>query len=193
MLEELRKQFSENFNLTASQIGEANGKGYRIGIHAPWPRKSNGVKYYLVQLCGQNPLTGEDIAKHDICAKFTFDNERAKTPVLTYHGQFILRCTAVLGDGTSLVFKEQEIFLDFPQNSPYVAYKVRNAGDFKLIEIDSNCWENCRGKIWLQFDGHDQRVSFSGSPSQTLRLLIPTSENISLTVQDELIRVRNGW
>ena len=193
MQEELQKSLAAAFNLTASQINEANGRGYRIHIHAPWPRQSSGVKYYLVQLCGKNPLNGEDIESQNISAKFTFDNEKEKTKILAYHGQFYLRCTAVFSDGRTVPFKEQDISLNFPQNSPYVEHTVRNAGDFKLVEIRSNCWENCDGKIWLRFEGHEQLVTQRGGPGQPLRVYVPATGDVSLVVRDELIRVKGGW
>lgn len=185
-------KLNKSFLLTASQVKESSGKGYRINLQCPRQDNSLNVKNYHVLLCGTDPLTGRDVAEDGIFCRFDFSKKTHKTDVLTYHGTFQLRCTANLVDGREITFKEQEIILNYPQNAPYVKYQVSNKGEFRLVEIESNCWANCAEKIWLRFDGHRQRVKLPPRFDRTIRFYVPASGTVTVEVQDEMIDVRNG-
>lgn len=193
MHDELIQKLNASFILAASQINDSSGRGYRIRLHAPWRDNGLGVKYYHVQLCGIDPLTGEDVQADNIYAQFNFAANKAETPLLTYHGTFRLCCTAYLSDGREIPFKEQAINLNFPQNCPYVKYTVSGTGGFRHVKLESNCWANCADKIWLRFDGHEQHVHLPVRFDKTVRFYVPTSGNVEVRVQDDLIQVRNGW
>lgn len=182
----------KSFPLTASQVTESNGKGYRLNLYSPWRENGLNVKNYHVQLCGIDPLTGRDVAEDGIYSRFDFSKNSHKTEVLTYHGTFLLRCTANFTDGRVITFKEQEIVLNHPQNAPYVKYQVSRKGEFRFVEIESNCWANCADKIWLRFDGHQQQIRLQPRHDRTVRFYVPTSGTVEVKVQDETIQVRNG-
>lgn len=188
--EELIQRLNATFTLTATQINEGSGKGYRINLNAPWRDNGLGVKTYCVQLCGIDPLSGEDVKNHKITARFDFMKTTHKTDILTYHGKFFLSCTAYLTDGRVIPFKEQEITLNFPQNSPYVKCTVTGKGDFKHVRLESNCWANCMDKIWLQFDGHEQRVALPVRNDKTVRFYVPAAGDVSVRIQDPQIQVK---
>lgn len=192
MSENLTESLSKGFTLVAKQINESSGRGYRLSFSATGNYSRYGVDYYKVQLCGINPLTGRDVENDHIIEKFSFEKKINKTEVLTYHGKFMLRCTAYMEDGRVITFREQPISLNYPKNTPYVKYTVSTKGDFKLMVMESNCWGNCEGKIWIYFDGHAQRVALPVDVNKTLRFYVPASGSIDVRVQDENIRVTNG-
>lgn len=186
------KKLGASFALSASPVMENNGRGYRINMYSPWRDNGLNVEYYQVQLCGIDPLTGRDVEHDGIKARFNYSKNSYKTDVLTYHGTFRLRCTAHMSDGSNVLFKEQEIVLNYPANAPYVKYSVSGKGDFKYVEIESNCWANCADKLWLSFNGHTQRVMLQPRHDRTIRFYVPASGAVEVKVQDEMIQVRNG-
>ena len=190
MQEELIQKLNASFILTATQINEGNGKGYRIRLSAPWRDNGLSVKYYHVQLCGIDPISGEDVKAHKVFTRFDFMKTAYSTDVLTYHGSFYLACTAYLSDGRVIPFKEQEIKLNYPQNSPYVKCTVSNSGDFKHVKLESNCWANCRDKLWIRFDGHEQRVTIPPLADKTVRFYVPTSGTVEVKVYNAQIQIR---
>ncbi len=190
--DELIQKLRVSFPLTASQVNESNKKGYRLTLSSPWRDNGLDVRYYHVQLCGIDPLTGKDVVADNISTKFDFSKKTHRTEVLNYHGTFLLRCKAHMGDGRDIIFKEQEIVLNYPQNAPYVEYSFSGKGEFKLVEVESNCWANCAGKLWLCFDGHHQLLTLRPRNDKTIRFYVPTSGTIEVKVQDEKIQVRNG-
>ena len=192
MEQELIQRLSAAFPPVASQVNESNGRGYRIHLHAPWHECGIAVRYYQVQLCGMDPLSGEDVKKENISAKFDFTTATLRTGVLTYHGRFRLCCSAYLADGRVIPFKEQEIILNYPQNCPYVSYTQTPKGDFRHLVLKSNCWPNCQGKLWLRFDGHEQLLSLPVRPDQTLRCYVCAKSDVEVKVTDDMIQVRNG-
>lgn len=191
--EEKIRRLAASFTLAATQINESGGKGYRISLYAPWRENGLGVKYYHVQLCGIDPLGGGDVKEDNVFARFDFSKTSHKTEVLTYHGQFRLCCTAYLADGSIIPFKDQEITLNYPQNCPYIKYEVTGKGDFKYVRMESNCWGNCADKVWLRFDGHEQRMTIPPRYDKTVRFYVPAAGTVEVKVQDDLIQVRNGW
>ena len=190
MQEELIRQLNASFKLAATQINESSGKGYRINLTVPWPVNSPGVKNYQVQLCGIDPISGDDVADHKVLAKFDFTKTSHKTDVLTYHGTFYLACTAYLNNGQAILFKKQEIRLNYPQNSPYLKSTVTGKGDFKYVKLESNCWANCSGKIWIRFDGHRQQVDLPVRSDKTVRFFVPATGDVTVEVEDPQIQIR---
>ncbi len=188
--EELIRKLNASFTLAATPIPEGNGKGYRINMNVPWHENGLGVKSYHVQLCGIDPLSGEDVRNHQIKAQFSYMKKAGKTDVLTYHGKFYLACTAYLEDGRIIPFKEQKIDLNYPQNSPYIKCTVTNKGDFKHVKLESNCWANCADKIWLRFDGHEQRVTLPVRNDKTIRCYVPASGAVEVKVEDAQIQIK---
>lgn len=188
--EELIQRLNASFSLAATQINEANGKGYKLNLSVPWKDKFLGIKYYHVQLCGIDPISGDDVKNHCISARFDFMKTNHKTEVLSYHGTFHFSCTAHMNDGRSITFKTQEIKLNYPQNRPYIQHTVTNKGDFKLVKLESNCWANCANKVWIRFDGHTQRVALPVRYDKTVRFYVPASSDVDVIVQDSQIQVR---
>ena len=188
--EELIRKLNASFTLAAITIPEGNGKGYRISMNVPWRDNGLGVKSYHVQLCGIDPLSGEDVRNHQIKAQFSYMMKTQKTDILTYHGKFYLACTAYLEDGRIIPFKEQKIDLNYPQNSPYIKCTVTNKGDFKHVKLESNCWANCADKIWLRFDGHEQRVTLPVRNDKTIRCYVPASGAVEVKVEDAQIQIK---
>lgn len=188
--EELIQKLNASFTLAATQINEADGKGYRLSLSVPWRDKVLGIKFYQVQLCGIDPISGNDIKNHDICTRFDFMKTKHRTEVLTYHGTFYFSCTAYMNDGRCITFKTQEIQLNCPQNRPYVQLTVTAKGDFKHVKLESNCWANCSDKIWIWFDGHAQQVKLPVRHDRTVRFYVPASTDVNITVQDPRIQVR---
>lgn len=187
--EELIQRLNASFTLAATQINEANGKGYRINMSVPWKENGLGVKKYRVQLCGIDPISGEDVKKHGISEKFDFMITKEQTGILTYHGKFYLSCSAQMSDGRIIPFKEQAINLNFPQNSPYIKCTVTGKGDFRHVKLESNCWASCMDKLWIHFDGHEQRVSIPVRSDKTVRFFVPTSGDVRVKVQDPQIQI----
>lgn len=188
--EELIRKLNASFTLAATPINEASGKGYRISMTVPWHERGLGVTSYHVQLCGIDPISGEDVKDHNIFAKFDFMRTNYKTDVLTYHGKFTLACSAQLRDGRVIPFKEQTIQLNYPQNSPYIKCTVSGKGDFKHVKLESNCWASCRDKIWIRFDGNEQRVMLPVRNDKTVRFYVPASGDVDVKVQDPQIQIR---
>ncbi len=194
MEQELIQRLSAAFTLVAGQVNESKGHGYRIHMNAsaPWHELGSYVKYCHVQLCGINPISGEDVKSENIRVKFDFTTTSQQTGVLTYHGKFRLCCSAHLTDGRVIPFKEQEISLVCPQNCPYVSYTQTTKGDFRHLVLKSNCWANCEGKLWLRFDGHEQQLTLPVRPDKTLRCYVCAKTDVELAVADNSIEVRNG-
>ena len=187
--EELIRKLNAAFTLAATQINEGNGKGYRIQLKAPWQDCGLGVSKYQVQLCGMDPLSGEDVKNHRTIARFDFMTTMQKTDVLTYHGKFYWSCTAYLKDGRVIPFKEQEMNLNYPKNNPYIKCTTTGKGDFKHVKLESNCWSNCKDKIWVRFDGHEQRVVLPVRNDKTIRFYVPASGEVEVRVQDPQITI----
>lgn len=185
--EELIQKISASFTLAATQINEAGGKGYRLNLSVPWHNNALGIRYYQVQLCGTDPLSGDDIKKHQIIAQFDFMTTSHRTEVLTYHGTFEFMCTAYLSDGRSIHFKKQQIKLSFPQNQPYIRCTATSKGDFKLVKLESNCWAGYADKVWIRFDGHEQRVMLPVRSDKTVRFYVSASTDVEVYVQDAQI------
>lgn len=188
LIEELRRSFT----LVAVQRNEKDGKGYRISLKTSLHNYDLGVEYYQVQLCGVDPISGEDVSNEHIVARFDFMLTTSETDILTYHGNFCLRCAAKMQDGRLIPFRDQQISLNFPRNCPYVSYKVSGNGGFRYVELQSNCWANCEGKLWLLFDDHKQRLTLPPGTDKTLRFYVPAASDVTVMVADNLIQVRNG-
>lgn len=188
--EELIQRLTASFTLTATPINEADGKGYRLNLSVPWRKQMPDIRHFHVQLCGIDPISGDDVKNHNISARFDFMKTTHKTEVLTYHGTFYFSCTACLSDGRIIPFKTQEIQLNYPQNRPYLQCTVTGKGDFKLVKLESNCWANCADKIWIRFDGHEQRVKLPVRQDRTVRFYVPASTDVDVTVQDPQVQVR---
>lgn len=190
--EKCRQTLQSCFHLTPNQVDEASGRGYRLRLQANWPVNNCEADNFRIQLVGINPLTGGDVEKDGIIAILSFDRMMYETDVLTYHGDFRLRCTATLYTGEEILFREQEITLCYPKNAPYVEYRFTPQHPFTLVELSSNCWETCRGNLWLHFDGHDQPVTLPMGIDRRLRFLIPTTDTPEITLQGNMAALRNG-
>lgn len=184
------EKLNASFRLTATQVPEHSGRGYRIHLAAPWSETGLGVKSYHVQLCGVDPITGRDVEEDNICGDLDYSQTKAQTGVLTYHGEYLLRCTAHMTDGRVIAFRDQKISLNWPSNAPYVKYTVSGRGDFRCVKIESNCWKTCGGKIWLTFNGHFQRAAVVPRMGTTVQLYVPASGEVGVEVQDPMIEVR---
>ena len=189
---QITEMLNKNFTLVAKQVNEITKRGYRLNFNASGNYSRLGVKHINVQLCGINPLTGLDVEDNHIVETFSFEKKINKTEVLTYHGKFILRCTAYMEDGRVIPFREQPITLNFPKNIPYLKYTTSSKGGFTLITMESNCWNNCTGKIWLKYEGHYQRLSLPTIANKPLRFYVPAAGDVSIQVQDDTIQVTNG-
>ena len=188
--EELIQKLNASFTLAATQVNEASGKGYRINLSAPWRENGLDVRTYHVQLCGIDPISGEDVKNHGVSVKFDFMRTNNKTDVLTYHGKFVLSCSAQLNDGRVIPFKEQTVNLNYPQNAPYIKCTVSGKGEFKHVKLESNCWASCMEKLWIHFDGHEQRVTLPVRSDRTIRFYVPASGDVDVKVQDPQIQIR---
>lgn len=190
MTEEIKQKLNRAFVLAAGPINEGDGSGYRIHLSAPWHDTGLNVQYYEVKLCGINPITGLDVAEDQVVAQFDFAQIQYRTPVLTYHGVYQLRCSAYLTDGTEIHLRDQEIVLDYPQNSPFLRYSVTGANGFRQVRLESNCWKSCQGKIWLKYDGHQQLVRLPVRTDNSICLVVPTSGEVKVNVQNKMIQVK---
>ena len=191
--EELKRTLDDCFSLTVNQVMERNNTGYRLQMRAFWSDPGVAVDGYTVQLTGTNPLTGDDVEQDKVRAVFSFDNAvYLSRNVLTYHGKFRLRCSAKIGR-EEVVFREQDVRLDYPARKPVLEYrKLKEENGFALMEISGNCWNNCRGKVWLSTGGHEQRVSLPEGKDKTLRFYVKTDGPVTLTVEDDNVTVRKG-
>ena len=191
--EELKKRLDDCFSLTVNQVMERNDTGYRLRMRAFWSDPGVAVSGFVVQLVGINPLTGTDVEEDNVRAVFSFDNrEYLSRNVLTYHGKFRLRCVAKIGR-EEVVFRQQDIRLEYAARKPLLSYrKVKEEAGFSLIEISGNCWRNCRGKVWISFDGHEQQVDLPEEKDKTVRFYVKTDGPVTLTVEDDNVTVRKG-
>lgn len=179
--------------LTAKQINEVNGLGYRLNFEVKVLNHDPRVSCYMVYLCGVNPLTGRDLAEHGIGKSFSFTGGSFTSDRLTYHGSFTLHCTAQCKDGTTVTIKEQPLELKWQKSEPWIKWTPGPTKQgFTCIMLESNCWNSCRGKIWFWFDGHMQQVALPQECDRTVRLYIPTTGNVELRVHDKQIRIING-
>lgn len=190
MTEQIKQTLNRAFVLAAGSINEGDGSGYRIHLSAPWYDTGLKVSYYEVRLCGINPITGRDVAEDGVLAQFDFAQSQYRTPVLTYHGVYQLRCSACLADGTMVHLRDQKIVLDYPQNSPFLHYTVTGTNGFRQVRLESNCWKSCQGKVWLKYDGHQQLVTLPVRTDNTICLVVPTSGEVKVNVQNKLIQVK---
>lgn len=189
--ENLKKELDRAFQLSFSQR-EAPG-GYSLEMLAGWMELEESVSSYVVQLVGEDPRTGKELEPENIRVVFSFDKKNASLQ-LNYHGTFRLRCSAVLKnrDIPPVVFREQEIQLICPQNEPYIEYKIlKEKFGFSLIEIRTNCWKRCRGKVWIRAEGHDQRISQKDRNGK-IRLYIRGTDGVTLIAEDRGVKVRKG-
>lgn len=189
--EEQIRQFASGFGLTVNQLDAGHDRGYRLRLSASWPTNWD-VRSISVQLTGINPLSGKDVEKDAVIAKFSFEKKKIETDVLTYHGRFILRCSATLPDGRQVVFREQEINLVCKKNTPYIDYRISCQNGFAAVELTSNCWDNYRGKVWLHFDSHNQRIDLPMGSDRRLRFVVPAVSKPEIKVQDDFVILRNG-
>lgn len=188
--EELKKKLNDNFSLAAYQ--DKTDRGYKLRLRTDWNDIGCNVRGFRVQLVGINPLSGEDVKNDGIEGRFSFDCKEYMTRgILTYHGCFYLQCTAILGDGETVMFREQKIDLHCPENRPVIKYTVRETGGFKLVEIRSNCWKNYRGKVWARFDGHDQNIDLPAGADKTVCFYLNAAGNVELKVQDDTVILQN--
>lgn len=190
--EELIRALDENFQLTHWQDDQKDGRGYRLNLKASWNFANLDVHSIHVQLVGTNPLTGENIEPENIVAVFSFDQKEFQIKrKLNYHGKFCLRCTAVRGTGEQLTFRNQKIMLECPESKPRIHYSVKETQGFLMIEIRSNCWENCRGKLWITVDGHDQCVNVPAGHDNVVRCYMRGAGNLErIRVQDSNVILR---
>lgn len=191
--EELKSRLDSCFSLTVNQVMERNNTGYRLRMRAFWSDPGVNVDGFIVQLVGINPLTGSDVENDSIRAVFSFDNrEYLSRNVLSYHGKFRLRCTAIMGR-EQVVFRQQDIRLEFAARKPLLTYtKIKEEAGFSLMEITGNCWSNCRGKVWLHTGGHQQRINLPEQKDKTVRFYVKTDGPVTLTVEDDNVTVRKG-
>lgn len=190
MTEEIKQRLNRAFVLVARSVNEGAGSGYRIYLSAPWHNTDPNILYYEVKLCGINLITGRDVAEDHVLAQFDFANIQYKSPVLTYHGVYQLSCSAHLTDGTTVHLRDQEIKLVWPPNEPYLRYSVTEIKGFRQVKLESNCWVSCQEKVWLQYDGHQQLVSLPVRADKTIRLVVPTSGDVKVNVQNKEIQVK---
>lgn len=190
--EMLKQRLSAAFRLTVNQVKERSGHGYTLHMKAAWPVNEFDVRSFRVQLVGVDPLTGRDVERDEIVAKFSFDQKQHITLPMTYHGSFRLRCAAVLEHGEVLEFKQQEIDLDYPANKPWIVYRCAPQNGFMQVTLKSNCWNNYRGRLWARFDGHDQRINLPAAADGTLSFVLPTSSEPELRVPGETGIIRKG-
>ena len=189
--EELIRILDQSFQLADWQEEEKGGKGYRLCLRASWNLSSLDIRSFQVQLVGTNPLTGEDVKFENITATFSFDQKTYQSRKLTYHGKFWLRCVAVLQSGEQVEFRKQEVGLEYASNRPEICYSVKEIQGFRLIEMRSNCWGNCRGKVWITIDGHDQRVDIPAGSDKTVRFYMSALGKVSrVRVQDNDVIIR---
>ena len=188
--EELIQLLSASFPLVVTQVNEPGGKGYRLNLSVQWRNSLPNVTFFQVQLCGIDPISGDDVADHEIIKKFDFMITRHSTDVLTYHGSFYFSCTAFLNDGRSITFKKHPIQLNYPQNQPYIQCAVTSKGDFKLVRLESNCWSSCAEKVWVKFDGHLQRVMLPVRNDKTVQFYVPATTNVDVQVQDSQVQIK---
>ncbi len=191
--EELKNKLSQAFKPSVVVLPENHGRGNRIKVKLSWPGNAMRVKYLRLQLCGMNPLTGEDVERDRIIIELDFDKVEDKTELLKYHGKFYMRCTAFLMDGTQVDFRNHRIELNYPPNKPCLTYKTKAQGDFTQVTMESNCWAGCRDKIWLCYDGHEQLMPVPGDGEQEVRVYLPASGNIEVKVQDDMVELKRGW
>jgi hypothetical protein len=189
--EELIRTLDKNFMLAYWQE-ENGGRSYKLCLRASWTFSGLDVRGIQVQLVGTNPLTGEDVAAENIAVTFSFDRKEYRSQrLLNYHGKFVLRCVATMGSGEKVQFRDQDIMLECEQNKPEIVYTVRETQGFRLIEIKSNCWSNCKGKLWITVDGHEQRVDIPAGRDKMVRFYMSASGRMDgIRVQNDDVIIR---
>ena len=190
--EELIKALDANFQLTHWQDDQKDGRGYRLNFRASWNFSNLNVRSIQVQLVGINPLTGENVEHENIIATFSFDQKEYQIKRrLNYHGKFCLRCTAVRSTGEQVVFRNQYIMLECSESKPRIVYSVRDSQGFRLVEIRANCWGNCRGKLWITIDGHDQCIDVPAGSNDIVRFYLRGTGNLErIRVMDHNVMLK---
>ncbi len=186
------KALEGNFQLTQWQDTQKDGRGYKLHLKAIWNCSNLDVRSIQVQLVGIDPLTGEDVAAENLVATFSFDRRECEiNRRLTYHGKFVLRCTAVRGSGEQVEFREQPILLECEEGKPWITYSVCEEQGFQRVEIRSNCWKSCKGKVWMNVDGHNQRIDLPAGPNNVVRFYVAGSQILGkLSVQNKQVTLR---
>lgn len=156
-----KQQLAEAFKRTThSEITDIGCGGTVVKLTfnpQEMPKYVNSVTEYL---SGKDPLTGETIDKNFL--RHEFSRTDASAPFisgrLTLCGEFYLHFDAKLSDGTVVTdfVEPRAIRLEYEPNRPYIKYSVdkRVGHNRARIDISSNCWKHCRGKIWVQCAGH---------------------------------------
>lgn len=177
------------------RIEEERYGGYRICVRAPWHPCAPNIQGFRMQLAGKNPLTGRDLEELNIGCVFTFDNQEYRSKVLSFHGSFAFKKYVRFSDGSEEYIGSEPLTLVYRPNAPYVRFtraSSPNKYGHKWIELESNCWKSCDGKIWLAYDGRTQRLPAVNAASGTFKWYLPTQGNIEIQITDDTIRLETG-
>ena len=173
-------------------IDEPFRGGYRIHVRAPWRSYPGVVRCFRILLSGRNPLTGNDVRDLGIGGSFTFDNQEFQTGTLSFHGSFAFLKYVVYTDGSEECIGSEPLKLYYPPNAPFVRFwcsPTANRQGYKKIEIESNCWRSCTGKIWLGYDERTQRLPEVSQNSGRFAWYLPTKGRVDIRVTDDMIQL----
>lgn len=138
------------------------------------------VEAYYLQLCGINPMSGNDISQN---AKTRISvgkyNNSVKFDPLRYHGHYEMHCIAKLKNGTQITFLKEPIELVYEPNRPKLTVKrVEKNRESGLLEVtvESNCWHYYKNKPCIICDGRRYFPGITNEASDMQQLLIKGSK-----------------
>ena len=166
---------------------ENDKHGPVLKAFSTWRGDNPGVERIILRIKGIDPLRGIDIWNEKVQVELAPGKSDNDT-ILPYHGEFYIRFAAVTTSGTMIEdFRGQEcVSLEYPAKAPRVKIGQKQAGKYRRIDIESNCWPFLNGRVWLLVNGHHQLLQIPDGARGKLTWFAPTQQQVELRYADEL-------
>lgn len=109
---------------------------------------------------GDHCLTGKKLNRDDYL--FTFSAAHSEYHrVLPLYGNYTLHFDAVLNNGTRLndFVPPYQIRISNLDYKPYIRYSIEKGwGGWQELTVESNCYSQLNGKLWIQYSGYIQKL-----------------------------------
>lgn len=186
VIDTLNNDFYCTYNIRETASGKS-----QITLYSDWKGKTSGVNKVVVHLSGTDSMSGKPISENKIKVEFSAVNTSGTTDAVDYCGEYLLHYDAYLENG--------EVIKDFQQPTtvrlegfagrPYISYSIyKGPKGWTCVELESNCWRRCNGKLWVQFEDRTQLVP--PFLSNTVRFLIPiTRRDFTVVSADRTLPV----
>lgn len=162
--------------------------GYDLQLSTDWNGLRGMNPNFVVRLTGMNPLTGKDVSEDGLSATFSTYHKETVFENLKYHGTFVFRSFLLDENKQEHPVAEYPVELDFPENRPQLFFRFTREGDYGHMNIECNCWDFCKGKAWLEVDGHRQPLRLPQTTSGSYSFYLATSAKPNIKIDDPIIK-----